>query len=116
MVHKYCSSLIIDEIQFPQCFDYNQNWIIKQQKQPHNNNRAKQLLLQASSYLNIAQQGFNYVDSTIKEMTDIFEITVENLKPKEEKKFFSAAAKKLVKKAKKRKREDSTSSVVESSK
>ena len=31
--------------------------------------------------------GINYVDSTIKEMTDFFEIRVENLEPKEEKKY-----------------------------
>ena len=28
------------------------------------------------------EQGFNYVDSTIKEMVEIFETRVENLKPK----------------------------------
>ena len=32
------------------------------------------------------EQGFKYVDSTIKEMTDFFENGVENLKPKEDKK------------------------------
>ena len=31
------------------------------------------------------EQGFNYADSTIKEMTDLFETKVENLEPKEEK-------------------------------
>ena len=31
-------------------------------------------------------QGFNYADSTVKEMTDFFETRVENLEPKEEKK------------------------------
>ena len=40
------------------------------------------------------EQGFNYVDSTIKEMTDIFEIRVENLEPKEDWKKSSAASKK----------------------
>ena len=30
------------------------------------------------------EQGFNYLDSTIKEMTDFFETRVENLKPKVE--------------------------------
>ena len=32
------------------------------------------------------EQGFNYTDSTIKEMTGFFETTVENLEPKEDKK------------------------------
>ena len=32
------------------------------------------------------EQGCNYADSTIKEMTDFFETKVENLEPKEEKK------------------------------
>ena len=58
------------------------------------------------------EQGFNYVDSTIK---DSFETRVENLEPKEEKKKSSAAAKKSFKKAKKRKKEDFNSIVVESS-
>ena len=30
------------------------------------------------------EQGFNYANSTIKEMTDLFEIRVENLVPKED--------------------------------
>ena len=34
----------------------------------------------------VIEQGFNYADSCIKEMTDFFETRVENLKPKEEKK------------------------------
>ena len=42
----------------------------------------------------IIKQLFNYAESTIKEMTDIFETKVENLEPKEEKKKSSAAAKK----------------------
>ena len=62
------------------------------------------------------EQGFNFADSSVKEMTDLFETRVENLKPKEDKKKYSAAAKKSPKKAKKRKKEDSDSSVVESSK
>ena len=61
------------------------------------------------------EQGFNYADSTIKEMTDFFETRVENLEPKEHKEKSSAAAKKSKKFTKKRKREDSDSSVVESS-
>ena len=36
------------------------------------------------------EQGFNYADSTIKEMTDFFETRVENLEPNEDrKKIFS---------------------------
>ena len=31
------------------------------------------------------EQGFNYTDSTIKEMSDFFETRIENLEPKEEK-------------------------------
>ena len=38
------------------------------------------------------EQGFNYADSTIKDMTDFFETRVENLEPKEEKNKSSAAA------------------------
>ena len=54
------------------------------------------------------EQGFNYADSTIKEMTDFFETRVENLEPKEEKKKSSAAAKKTNRKSfKKCKQEDS---------
>ena len=36
-------------------------------------------------------QGFNYANSTIKEMTDFFETRVETLEPKEEEKKSSAA-------------------------
>ena len=61
------------------------------------------------------EQGFNYADSTIKEMTDFFETRVENLEPKEDKKKSSVAAKKSKKSLKKRKLEDSNSSVVDSS-
>ena len=32
------------------------------------------------------QQGFNYVDSTAKEMTEFFETRVESLEPRDEKK------------------------------
>ena len=64
------------------------------------------------------EQGFNYADSTIKEMTDFFETLAEDLEPKEEKKKSSEAAKKSKDKRsiKKRKQEDSNTSVVESSK
>ena len=31
------------------------------------------------------EQGFNYADSTIKEMSDFFETRVENLEPREDK-------------------------------
>ena len=59
--------------------------------------------------------GFNYADSTIKEMTGLFETRVENLEPKENRKKFFVASKKSRKALKIRKREDSDSSVVESS-
>ena len=49
------------------------------------------------------EQGFNYADSAIKEMSDFFETRVENLEPKEEKKSSSAAAKKSKKSNKKEK-------------
>ena len=63
------------------------------------------------------EQGFNYADSAVNEMTDFFETRVENLEPKEKKKKLSGAAKKSKdkKSTKKRKREDSNSSVIESS-
>ena len=61
------------------------------------------------------EQGFNYADSTIKEMTDFIETRVENLEPKEDMKKFSVASKKAKKTLKKRIREASDSSVVESS-
>ena len=32
------------------------------------------------------EQGFNYTNSPVKEMTDLFETRVENLEPEEEKK------------------------------
>ena len=44
------------------------------------------------------EQGVNYIDSTIKEMTDFFDSELKNLEPKEEKKKSSAAAKKFNKK------------------
>ena len=62
------------------------------------------------------EQGFNCTDSTIKEMTDLFQTRVENIEPKEDKKTSSVAAKKSLKKTKKKKREDSDFSVIESSK
>ena len=63
------------------------------------------------------EQGFNYADSTIKEMSDFFKTRVENFELKEDKNKSSAAFKKFRKKYhKKRKREDSDSSVIESSK
>ena len=62
-------------------------------------------------------QAFNYVESTVKEMTDLFEIRVENLKlTKDKKKSFAAACKSKEKKSlKKCKRTDYNSSVVQSS-
>ena len=62
------------------------------------------------------EQGFDYADSTVKEMSDFFETRVENLEPREDRKKSSSASKKPRKALKKRKREDSDSSVVESSK
>ena len=41
------------------------------------------------------EQGFNYAESTVKEMSDFFETRQENLEPKEEKKKSSAATKKI---------------------
>ena len=64
----------------------------------------------------IIEQGFNYADSTIKKMTDLFETGVENLEPKEDTKKSSAVSKKNQdeKFYKKRKRAYSDSSIVES--
>ena len=45
------------------------------------------------------EQGFNYIDSTVKEMPDFFETRVENMEPEEKKKKSSAAAKKSNKKS-----------------
>ena len=45
----------------------------------------------------VIEQGFNYADSTLKQMSDFFESRVENLKPKEEEKKSSADNKKSVK-------------------
>ena len=61
------------------------------------------------------EQGFNYADCTIKEMTDLIETRVENLGPREDRKKSTVASKKTKRSLKKRKREDSDSSVVESS-
>ena len=38
------------------------------------------------------EQGFNYINSTIKEMADFFEIRAENLEPREHKKKASASS------------------------
>ena len=40
----------------------------------------------------IIEQGLNYVDSTVKEMTDLFETGVENLEPREDKNKSSASS------------------------
>ena len=45
----------------------------------------------------LIEQGFNYANSTIKEMTDFFLTRVKKLEPKEDKKKSSAAAKKTKK-------------------
>ena len=60
------------------------------------------------------KQGFNYADSTIKEMIDFFETRVENLEPKEDKKksYLQQLPKKPKNPPKKSKRKDSDSSVV----
>ena len=64
------------------------------------------------------EQGFNYTDSTVKEMIDLFETRVENLEPKEKRKKSSAAAKKTKnkKRLKKGKQKNSNSNVLASSK
>ena len=61
------------------------------------------------------EQGFDYADSTIKEIANFFETRVENLGAKEDKKKSSAVAEKSLKKTKKRKREAFESSIIESS-
>ena len=61
------------------------------------------------------EQGFNYSDSTIKEMSDFFKTRVEKMEPKEDRKKSLGAAKKSKKSHKIRKKEDFDSSVVESS-
>ena len=62
------------------------------------------------------EQGFNYADSTIKEMIDFFQTRVEKLEPKKDQKKSSVAAQKSKKLHNKRKMEDSNSNVVGSSK
>ena len=51
------------------------------------------------------EQDFNYADSTIKELTDLFETRVENLEPKEGRKISSVSIEKSKKSYKKRKKE-----------
>ena len=63
---------------------------------------------------NIIEQGFNYVSSTVKEMTDFFETREENLTREESSASFNKNKDKEG--YKKRKRADTTSNVVESSK
>ena len=41
------------------------------------------------------EQGFNFTDFTVKEMTDFLETRVENLEPNQENRNSSAAAKKF---------------------
>ena len=48
------------------------------------------------------EQGFNYTDSTIKEMTNFFETRVENLEPKEDRKNLQQLSKNPTKKASRR--------------
>ena len=52
----------------------------------------------------MAKHGFNYVDSTVKEMTDFFETRVENLEIKEEAKKSSETIKKKKGQEKRKKR------------
>ena len=47
------------------------------------------------------EQGFNYADCAIKEMTDFFETRVENLEPREDRKKSSVASKKSKKTSRK---------------
>ena len=54
------------------------------------------------------EQGFNYTDSTVKEMTDFFETRVDNLEPKEDIKRSSAAAMKNKEKKPPRKTKEQT--------
>ena len=56
----------------------------------------------------IIEQCFNYVDFTVKEMSDFFETKIENLEPKEEKKKSSPAAKKSKEKCPPRKGNEKT--------
>ena len=65
--------------------------------------------------MEMIEQGFNYADSTIKEMTNFYETRVAKLEPKEDRRKSSATSKKTNKAHTKRKREDSDSSVVEPS-
>ena len=60
------------------------------------------------------EQGFNYADSSIEEMTDFIKTRVENLEPNEDM-ILQLLPRKPSRKPRKRKREDSDSSVVESS-
>ena len=65
----------------------------------------------------IIKEGFNYIDSAAKEMTDFFETRVEILEPKEaKKKSFTAVKESKDKKSiRKQKQADSNTSVVGSS-
>ena len=60
------------------------------------------------------EEGFNYADSTVKEMTEFFETRVKYLEPKEKKKKSSTLTKKVKdnKPTKKGKQEDFNSCVV----
>ena len=57
----------------------------------------------------MSEQGFNYVDSIIKEMTDFYENRVENLEPKEDQNKSSKAPKKQEKKFSKKKKRQTPS-------
>ena len=62
----------------------------------------------------IIEQGFNYADSTIKEMSDFFETRVENLEPKDDRKNLLHLPRKIFRKSRRGKVYNSR--VVESSK
>ena len=63
------------------------------------------------------EQGLNYADSTVIEMTDYFETRVENLERKENRNISSTITRKTKKKSLKMSiEEDSDASVLESSK
>ena len=61
------------------------------------------------------EQGFNYADSTIKEMTDFCETRVETLEPKEEKKKIFSSCQKIQQQEKSKEKEKGRLRLVESS-
>ena len=63
----------------------------------------------------LIEQGFNYIDSTIKEMSDFFETRVENLEPKEDRNNLQQLPRKALRKLRKGKEKTPIYIVVESS-